>query len=132
MSEKDNGGPRDRQATNQGTPKESSPSLEMKVSQMNTPISGTRRKLFLLECEENADGEISYCRRIPIYDEYRPLPGASRARNAQESVPSPLRREQPKGGGCTIHLSDVPLNMRGRLGRRSAPESDEKEGSKKD
>lgn len=71
----DVGGSQSRPATVPGTPKEiSSASGQNVPPQTNVPSTGTKKRMYLMECDEDvATGKTNYCRRIPIYDE--PIPG---------------------------------------------------------
>lgn len=107
-----------RSDTEQGTPKEiSSTSGQMKVSQTNIPRPGTRKKVYLLECEENViTGETNYCRRIPIYDE--PFPRAPRQAMVNE--------------GCTQNDCDVSQQLGRKSGQSTSQKVDGRETVKKD
>jgi len=134
MTTEDNsGGSPLRSATEQGTPKEiSSTSGQMKVSQTNIPRSGTRKKVYLLECEENVTtGETNYCRRIPIFDEPFTGPETDSSGNVAEVSPN-ASRQATVNDGCSQTVCDVPQRLQKRLRQSTSQNAVGREISKKD
>lgn len=128
MQENEEGASQSRLDTDQGNPKEiPSTPREMKVSQMNTPSTGTRKKMYLLDCVEDViTGEINYCRRIPIYDEpttdkLNGSPGNAAAMSLNAS------RQATANGGCTQTKCDVSRRLQKKLGQSTSQKADGKE-----
>jgi hypothetical protein len=120
MQEDESGASQSRLETNQGTPKEiSSTPGEMNVSQTNTTPSGTRKKRYLLECDEDiVTGETNYCRRIPLYDE--PIPGTvTDGLGTPPTVSSIASRQATANGGCTSPKCDISSRLVRNTGQSS-------------
>lgn len=123
MQENEDGASQSRLETDQSTPKEiSSTARKMKVSEKNTPSTGTRKKMYLLECDEDViTGETNYCRRIPLYDE--PIPGTVTDGPGTPPAISPAAsRQATTNGGCTPTKCDISS----RLLRNTGPSSTQK------
>ena len=99
----DVGGSQSRPATVPGTPKEiSSASGQNVPPQTNVPSTGTKKRMYLMECDEDvATGKTNYCRRIPIYDE--PIPGTVPDSPGKAPEVSPgVPRKATANGECTL------------------------------
>jgi hypothetical protein len=131
MQENESGASQSRLETDQGTPKEiSSTSGQMKVSQTNIPPSGTRKKIYLLECDEDIiTGETNYCRMIPIYDDPIPGPVTRSSENVSE-VSTSASRQVTANGGCTQTKCNLSRQLQKRLGQSTSQKADSKEVSK--
>jgi hypothetical protein len=108
MNSEDVGESRSSLQPEQSAPKGiSSTPGEMKVSQKNVPPTGTRKKMYLLECDEDLiTGETNYCRRIPIYDD--PIMDPLNGSPVNAAVVSPnASRQATANGGCTQTKCDV-------------------------
>lgn len=133
MTESKEGVPGSRLETDQGTPIEiSSTSGQMNASPKNTPLTGTRNKMYLLDCNEDiVTGEINYCRRIPIYDNPKPATVIDIPGSLPPAPPSASRQAVAKSG-CTQTKCEVPRQLRKRLGENSPQKSNNTEVQKKD
>ena len=123
----DVGGSQSRPAAVPGTPKEipSVPGPTNVSQQTNIPSTGTRKRMYLMECDEDvATGKTNYCRRIPIYDE--PLPG--KAPEVDPVVP----RKATANGKCTPDTCDISQRVPRRLGQSTSQKDEGKEEPKKD
>jgi hypothetical protein len=133
MKQDDMGGSPLRSETAQGTPKEiSSTSGQMKVSPKNTAPLGTRKRTFLMECEEDiSTGELTSCRRIPVYDE--PFPGTVTDRSGNVPDVAPITsRQSTANRECTQTSCAVPRRLHRSLRQSTSQTAVGRELSQKD
>ncbi len=129
----DVGGSQSRPATVPGTPKEiSSASGQNVPPQTNVPSTGTKKRMYLMECDEDvATGKTNYCRRIPIYDE--PIPGTVPDSPGKAPEVSPgVPRKATANGECTSAVCDLSRRLPRRLGQSTSQKADGEEEPKKD
>ena len=117
MVETNSGEPRSSLNTEQSAPKGSSLPEEKKVSNVNNSAN-PRRKRYILDCVEHADGSLSHCDLIPLNDMTHPNSSADRQED-DGTTPTDTQQEKASEAQCTPRKCNLPSSIRKRIARET-------------